>query len=76
MSIDPIEPISAIMPVQTSHSYTIRPLQNAQGVERIVTIETENQTGRVLSVSSSVLTIYDRFGNLQTIPPQSRGQLT
>mgnify|MGYP001353335361 CR=1 FL=1 len=75
MSIDPVDAISAILPVQTSYTYRTQPTQNGQAVERSVTIQTENQDGRVLSESNAVLTIYDRFGNLQTIPPQSRGQL-
>ena len=75
MAIDPIEPVAAILPVQTSYTYSVQPLQNGQGVERILTAETENQNGRVLSVSNAVLTIYARFGTLQTIPPQSRGEL-
>ncbi len=75
MAIDPIEPVAAILPVQTSYTYSVQPLQNGQGVERILTTETENQNGSVLSVSNDVLPIYDGFGNLQTIPPQSRGEL-
>jgi len=67
VSIDPIEPISAILPVQTTYTYRTIALQNAQGVQHVTTIENENQSGRTVSTSASVLTIYDSFGNLQTL---------
>ena len=40
MAIDPIEPVAAILPVQTRYTYSVQPLQNGQGVERILTAET------------------------------------
>ena len=67
MSIEPIERISAILPVQSTYTYRTTALQGAQAVEHSTTIEQENQSGRTVSTSTTVLTIYDSFGNLQTL---------
>jgi hypothetical protein len=51
MSIDPIDPISALIPVNMLNTFTVTPLKNGEAVEHAVQ------------------------SNLQTIPPQSKGEL-
>jgi hypothetical protein len=75
MSIDPIDPISALIPVNMLNTFTVTPLKNGEAVEHAVQSTIINGDGRTISVSQSVLTVYDRFANLQTIPPQSKGEL-
>ena len=70
-----IEPIGALIPVNNYVVHKTVPLQNATGTEEITITEAINSDGRTMTTSEVALTIYDRFGNLQTIPPQSRGQL-
>jgi len=64
MSVNPVEPIGTYM------SYYDVPLINATGTEHITRTEQLNSDGRTMTVSESVLTIYDRFENLVTIPNQ------
>ena len=70
-----IEPIGALIPVNNYVVHKTVPLQNATGTEEITITEAINSDGRTMTTSEVSLTIYDRFGNLQTIPPQSRGEL-
>ncbi len=70
-----IEPIGALIPVDNYVTHKTVPLQNATGTEEITITEAINSDGRTMTTSEVSLTIYDRFGNLQTIPPQSRGEL-
>ncbi len=70
-----IEPVAALIPVDNYVTHKTVALQNASGTEEITITETINSDGRTMTTSEVALTIYDRFGNLQTIAPQSRGEL-
>ena len=67
MSINPVEAIGA---VDTYTTYLTIPLQDATGVSHIARTEHLDVNCRTLSISESVLLLYDRFANLQTIPSQ------
>ena len=65
MSVGAIE---AIGPITTYASFYTIPMQSATGVSHVARIEQLDVNGRTLSISETVLQVYDRFANLQTIP--------
>ena len=67
------KPVEAIEP-QNVYTYKSVPTKDAQAVKHIAVVE-HMKDGKVANVSNSVLTLYDKFGKLVTIPPQSRGDL-
>ena len=72
MSVGAIE---AIGPIATYSSFFTIPLQSATGVSHVARTEQLDVNGRTMSISETVLLVYDRFANLQTIPSQ-RDQTT
>ena len=66
MSVNQIEPVGSV-PIDTYTTYFARPLISATGTEHVAATEQIDSSGRTLSVSESVLLVYDRFANLQTI---------
>ena len=66
MSVSPIEPVGSV-PTDTYTTYFARPLISATGIEHVAATEQIDSNGRTLSISESVLLVYDRFANLQTI---------
>tara|TARA_Y100000593_G_scaffold89588_1_gene174136 strand:+ start:84 stop:314 length:231 start_codon:yes stop_codon:yes gene_type:complete len=75
MSVPPVDPVSSLIPVHNFVSHATVPLKNATGVEHITTTEVIGSDGRTMSTTEIAHIIYDKFGRLQTIPPQSRGEL-
>ena len=75
MSVPPVDPVSSLIPVHNFVSHRTVPLKNATGVEHITRTETVGSDGRVMSTTEAAHITYDRFGRLQTIDPQSKGEL-
>ena len=66
MSVSPIEPVGSVA-IDTYTMYYARPLISATGTEHVAATEQIDSNGRTLSISESVLLVYDRFANLQTL---------
>ncbi len=66
MSVNPIEPVGSV-PIDTYTTYFARPLISATGTEHVAATEQIDSNGRTLSISESVLLVYNRFENLQTL---------
>ena len=64
--VNPIEPVGSV-PIDSYTTYYARPLISATGTEHVAATEQIDSNGRTLSISESVLLVYDRFANLQTI---------
>ena len=75
MSVPPVDPVSSLIPVHNFVSHATVPLKNATGVEHITTTEVIGSDGRTMSTTEIAHITYDKFGRLQTIDPQSRGEL-
>ena len=75
MSVPPVDPVSSLITVHNFVSHATVPLKNAPGVEHITTTEVIGSDGRTMSTTEIAHITYDKFGRLQTIDPQSKGEL-
>ena len=78
MAIDPISPIgsvylppiSPIIGASNRHVDVSLTFQNAEGTMNISRNILEDHNGAIIGITETVSYSYDRFGNLQTIPPE------
>lgn len=75
MSVPPVDPVSSLIPVHNYVSHSTMTLKNATGIEHITRTEVIGSDGRVMSTTEAAYITYDKFGKLQTIDPQSKGEL-
>ena len=75
MSVPPVDPVSSLIPVHNFVSHATVHLKNATGVEHITTTEVIGSDGRTMSTTEIAHITYDKVGRLQTIDPQSKGEL-